>query len=132
MPAKEVVRAYFRAFNKHDAAAVTALFGKGGTYVDSAVPSGVKGDALNKYLRNHYAAFPDGRYRLTRTIETRDGLVAFEWRFTGTNTGALDDVPATNRAVEILGSSMAQVRNGKIARLHGYYDRRAMFKQLGV
>jgi steroid delta-isomerase-like uncharacterized protein len=132
MPAKEVVRAYFKAFNKHDAAGVAELFGKNGVYVDSAVPAGVKGEELNKYLRNHYAAFPDGRYRLTRMVETRDGLSAFEWRFTGTHTGAQDELPATNRAVDILGSSMVQIRNGKIAWLHGYYDRRAMFKQLGI
>jgi steroid delta-isomerase-like uncharacterized protein len=132
MPAKDVVSAYFKAFNKHDAEAVAGLFAKSGTYIDSAVPSGVKGEAFKTYLRGHYAAFPDGRYRLLRTIEGRGGFVAFEWRFTGTNSGALGTTPATNRPVDICGSSMVQVRNGKIAWLHGYYDRRSMLKQLGV
>ena len=132
MPAKELVNAYFKAFNKHNAEAVTGLFAKRGTYIDSAVPAGVKGDAFKTYLRGHYAAFPDGRYRLLRSVENRDGLIAFEWRFTGTNTGALGAAAPTNRPVDVRGSSMVQVRNGKILWLHGYYDRRSMLKQLGV
>jgi steroid delta-isomerase-like uncharacterized protein len=132
MPARELISAYFKAFNKHDAGAVAGLFGKSGTYADSAAPSGVKGPAIEEYLRGHYAAFPDGRYRLARSVEGREGLIAFEWRFTGTHAGALGAIAATNRAVDIRGSSMAQVRRGKIAWLRGYYDGRAMFKQLGL
>jgi steroid delta-isomerase-like uncharacterized protein len=132
MATKDLVQAYFKAFNKHDAQGVAALFGKSGTYVDPAVPNGVKGDALQEYLRGHYAAFPDGRYRVIRKIASRDGLVAFEWRFTGTQAGALGNTAATNRPVDVLGTSMMKVRSGKIAWLHGYFDRRGMFRQLGL
>jgi steroid delta-isomerase-like uncharacterized protein len=132
MSARELVNAYFRAFNKRDARAVCALFGKTGTYKDAATPSALKGEALNEYLRGHYAAFPDGRYRLTRAVDGRNGLIGFEWRFIGTHAGPLGSIAATNRAVDIRGSSMAQAKRGKIAWLRGYYDRRAMFKQLGI
>jgi steroid delta-isomerase-like uncharacterized protein len=131
MPARTVIDKYFDAFNKHDPEAVAALFGRGGTYVDSAVSSGVRNQALKDYLRGHYAAFPDARYRVVRTVANRNGLMACEWRFKGTNTGPLGDSPATNRAVDVSGASVLQAKGGKIAWLHGYYDRRNLFRQLG-
>lgn len=51
MPTRTVVDTYFDAFNRHDPEAVAALFARGGTYIDSAVSSGVKGKALKGYLR---------------------------------------------------------------------------------
>ncbi len=132
MPATTVIDTYFDAFNKHDPEAVAALFDRGGIYIDSAVSTGVKGKALKDYLRGHYAAFPDARYRLIRTIANRNGRMACEWRFKGTNTGPLGNVPPTNRVVEVPGASLLQARGGKIAWLHGYYDRRNLLKQLGI
>lgn len=132
MPTQTVIEKYFDAFNKHDPEAVAALFTRGGAYIDSAVSSGVKGKALKDYLRGHYAAFPDARYRLLRTVVNRNGLMACEWRFKGTNTGPLGNSPATNRAVEVPGASILQAKDGKIAWLHGYYDRRNLLKQLGI
>jgi len=132
MPVQSVIDMYFDAFNKHDSEAVAALFARGGTYIDPAVSSGVKGKALREYLQEHYAAFPDARYRLLRIVVNRDGLTACEWRFKGTNTGPVGNSPATNRAVEVPGASILQAKGGKIAWLHGYYDRRNLLKQLGV
>lgn len=132
MPARTVIDIYFDAFNKHDPEAVAALFGREGAYIDPAASAGVKGKALTDYLRGHYAAFPDARYRLLRTIISPNGLMACEWRFKGTNTGALGNSPATNRAVEVPGASVLQAKGGKIAWLHGYYDRRNLLKQLGI
>ncbi len=132
MPTRTIIDTYFDAFNKHDPEAVAALFARGGTYIDSAVSGGVKGRALKDYLWEHYAAFPDARYRLVRTIANRDGLIACEWRFRGTNTGPFGNLPATNRTVEVPGASILQTKNGKIAWLHGHYDRRSLLKQLGI
>ena len=131
MPARTVIDIYFDAFNKHDPEAVAALFGRGGTYADSAVSSGVKNQALKDYLRGHYAAFPDARYQVVRTVANRNGLMACEWRFKGTNSGPLGDSPATNRSVDVPGASILQAKSGKIAWLHGYYDRRNLLRQLG-
>jgi steroid delta-isomerase-like uncharacterized protein len=132
MPAKAIIDAYFQAFNRHNPDAVAALFSSRGTYVDPAVSSGIKGEALKGYLRGHYVAFPDARYRVRTSVVSRDGLMACEWRFTGTNAGPLGDKPATNRAVDVRGASVLQVKNGKITWLHGYYDRRNMLKRLGI
>ena len=132
MASRTLIDAYFRAFNKHDPDTVAALFGKSGAYVDPAASAGVKGRAIKEYLRAHFAAFPDARYRIVRIVTNREGLMAVEWRFRGTNTGPLGDSPATNRSVNVAGASILQARAGKIAWLHGYYDRRNLLKQLGL
>lgn len=132
MSARTIMEAYFDAFNKHDAKAVAALFANGGKYVESAVSSGVEGQALEDYLRGHYAAFPDANYQLLQAVVDSGGLAACEWRFKGTNTGPLWNSPATNRGVEVLGASILQVSGDKIAWLHGYYDRRNLLRQLGL
>lgn len=132
MSAITIMEAYFDAFNKHDAKAVAALFATGGKYIDSAVSSGVEGQALEDYLQGHYSAFPDATYQILRTIVGSDGLVSCEWRFKGTNAGPLGNSPATNRGVEVPGASILQVANDKITWLHGYYDRRNFLKQLGM
>ena len=127
-----IVEQYFKAFNAHNPEAVARLFGRTGKYVDPAVPAGVKGSALIDYLRGHYAAFPDSRYRAVRVISGREGLIGFEWVFKGTHAGPLGSTPATNRAVEIPGASMMSAKKGTISWLHGYFDRRAMLRQLGL
>jgi steroid delta-isomerase-like uncharacterized protein len=132
MPAPTLLDRYFSAFNRHDPEAVSALFGAKGIYVDLAVSAGVSGEALKEYLRSHYAAFPDARYRILRKILRREGPIAVEWRFQGTNTGPLGGRPASNRAVEVHGASFLEARAGKIRWLHGYYDRRGLLRQLGL
>lgn len=127
-----IVDEYFKAFNAHNPEAVAKLFGRPGKYVDPAVREGVKGAALIAYLRSHYVAFPNARYRVVRMTWNREGLIGFEWRFTGTNAGPLGDMPATNRAVEVSGASMMLAKSGAISWLHGYFDRRAMLRQLGL
>jgi steroid delta-isomerase-like uncharacterized protein len=132
MASRNLIDAYFSAFNKHDPDTVAALFGKSGAYVDPAVSAGVKGQGIKDYLRAHFAAFPDARYRITRSVASREGLMAVEWRFRGTNTGPIGESTATNRSVDLGGASILQARAGKIRWLHGYYDRRSLLKQLGL
>jgi steroid delta-isomerase-like uncharacterized protein len=132
MSASTLIEAYFDAFNKHDPEAVARLFAKGGRYIDSAVSSGVEGEALEDYLKGHYAAFPDASYQVLHTVTGGDGLAACEWLFKGTNTGPLGNSSATNRRAEVRGASILQVSGDKIAWLHGYYDRRHFLKQIGM
>jgi steroid delta-isomerase-like uncharacterized protein len=131
MFAKTTIQDYFEAFNKYDPQAVSALFARGGKYVDSAIIAGVEGAALEKYLQDHYAAFPDATYQVLRTISDSEGMAACEWVFKGTNTGPLGKFPATHRGVEVQGASILQLEGNKIAWLHGYYDRQHLLKQIG-
>src|SRR5207245_3234764 len=85
----EVVRRYVEAWNKHDPAAIAALFIEGGTYTDPLVPRGVSGEALARYAQGFFVSFMDGTFDIEGISVANDGKVILEWRMRGTNTGPL-------------------------------------------
>ena len=59
--------------------------------------------------------------------------VAFEWEFSGTNTGPWGDgTAATGKPFAFTGASMFTVKDGKIAAQSDYYDALGFYKQLGL
>ena len=62
-----------------------------------------------------------------------DGRVAFEWEFSGTNTGDWGDgTSATGKSFTLTGASMFVVQDGLIASQSDYYDALGFYKQLGL
>ena len=69
-------------------------------------------------------------------IEQGD-TIATEWTWVATNTGPLvmpngTEVPGTGKRVETKGMDLAQVRDGKLAVYHMYFDNMAVAGQLGL
>ncbi len=91
-------------------------------------------------IRGHWsqekAAFPDRRVAIGLIVEQGDTIAA-EWTWAGTHTGPLvlpdgTELPATGKRVEGKGVDVAQVRGGKAAVLHQYWDSMAVARQLGL
>ncbi|WP_194931960.1 ester cyclase [Lysobacter niastensis] len=59
-------------------------------------------------------AFPDLKITVDKQVAERD-LVAVRWTARGTNTGAGNGVPATGRAVQVTGTTLFRVADGRIA-----------------
>ena len=60
------------------------------------------------------SAFPDMQFLVNLLIES-DDLVVSNWTVTGTHTGtAFYDVPPSGEAVEINGTAVLRIRDGKI------------------
>ena len=58
--------------------------------------------------------------------------VAFEWEFSGTNSGAwADGTAATGKRFRFPGASVFTIHDGLIVEQSDYYDSRDFFKQLG-
>lgn len=64
--------------------------------------------------RGWRAAFPDLNMRIEKLLAEKD-LVAVHWTATGTNTGSGNGLPATGRAVEITGTTLFRMEEGRIA-----------------
>jgi ketosteroid isomerase-like protein len=75
MNAIEVVRRYFEAWNRHDADAVVAAFAEGGTYTNPITGPGITGDAIARFAKGLYAAFPDASWELLSIGDIGGGLV---------------------------------------------------------
>ena len=117
------------------------LNGLADAYTEDAVlvsPNGtVQGHAA---IREHWSqektAFPDRAVTIDVIVEQGDTIAA-EWTWAGTHTGPLvlpdgTELPPTGKRVEGKGMDLAQMRGGKGAVLHQYWDNMAWARQLGL
>ncbi len=102
------------------------------------VPSGWTSIGPNGYtqlLLFFAEGFPGGMVTVNSVFATED-QVAVEFVGRGTNTGPLHlptgDIPATGRPAELRFCDVMQIRDGKIASLHIYYNIMTMLQQLGL
>jgi steroid delta-isomerase-like uncharacterized protein len=133
MKVTEVTQRYHDAWNGRDAEALVAFFAKGGTFINPHTGQGITGEALAKYARGLWTAFPDFSLELVNASEIGTDLVSHQWLCQGTNTGPLSDgIPPTGRSITIWGASIIQVRGDKISSDQSYFDRQTAYEQLGV
>lgn len=132
MQSDDVARRYYEAWNRHDAAAIVAVFAQGGTYSDPATEGALTGSAIGTYADSLFAAFPDVSFESRDPVCPGDGMVAAQWVMKGVNSGPFHGIPATGRAVTLPGADFIHVEDGRIRALRGYFDRRDLVEQLGL
>ena len=76
-------------------------------------------------------AFPDLKVTVDKQVAEHD-LVAVRWTASGPNTGAGNGIPATGRAVEITGTTLFRMADGRIAEEWTCADSLGLRKQLGL
>jgi steroid delta-isomerase-like uncharacterized protein len=131
---KAVIDGYMAAWNAHDAEKASSFFAEDGVYFDATVGTPQKGRiaARDNVIKVFLDAVPDAKWEMTSTpIVSNDGI-AFQWKFSGTNSGAWSpETPATNKPLSFEGVSFVRVNDGKIAYQGDYYDALGFNKQLG-
>ena len=101
------------------------------TYVDTPLGSTFRGkEELRAFAQSFFNAFPDLKAVITSTVISGD-RAASEWIFTGTQTGDLAGMPASNKQMDLRGVSIYEFEGGKIKRKIDYWDMATMLKQLG-
>ena len=132
--AADVVKDYLAAWNAHDAAMAGSFFADDVTYYDASVGTPVTGKeaATTGVVASFINAVPDLKWEMTGDPIVDGENVAFQWKFSGTNTGAWGDgTAASGKAFEFVGATVMSVKDGKIATQSDYYDALGFFKQLG-
>ncbi len=133
--AQGVVEAYLAAWNAHDSAAAAGHFADNVVYYDASVGTPIEGSEAAKtgVIDNFLNAVPDAVWQMKGAPVVQGDHVAFEWTFSGTNTGAWGDgTAATGKAFTLTGASMFTVQGGKIVAQSDYYDALGFYKQLGL
>jgi steroid delta-isomerase-like uncharacterized protein len=102
-------------------------------HIDNADPW--EGNTLNQSefetrLNYTFNSFPDIYFDI-KTAVSDGNLVAITWVMTGTNTGQIGDLPATNKKIEANGATIYHFVDGKICGHTQVYDRTTIMKQLG-
>jgi steroid delta-isomerase-like uncharacterized protein len=130
----DVAKAYVAAWNEKHAEKASTYFADNVEYLDVTVGEPQKGReaARDNVIKVFITAVPDLKWEMkSNPIVSADG-VAFQWTFTGTNTGAWGpDTPATNKSFSFDGVTFMRIKDGKIVYQGDYYDGYGFQKQLG-
>ena len=133
--ADAVVQAYLAAWNAHDSAKAAGFFADNVVYYDASVGKPIEGRDAAKtgVIDNFLTAVPDAVWTMKGEPVVQGDRVAFEWEFSGTNTGPWGDgTAATGKHFSFTGASVFSVKDGKIATQSDYYDALGFYKQLGL
>ncbi|HKP52984.1 MAG TPA: ester cyclase [Chloroflexia bacterium] len=133
----QVVLDLYEAFNKREIAhAASTLIADSVEWV--SVPFGTTfhgPEGYRQFVEGWATAMPDSTVDVTRVIVNGDSVVT-EFTGRGTHTGPFitpaGEIPPTGRQVELQFCEVLQLRDGKVARGHSYFDSTTVLRQLGL
>jgi steroid delta-isomerase-like uncharacterized protein len=121
-----VVQQAFAAWNTHDVNQVMANYSEDAVYEDVPFRVSNHGQAeMRKYFTDTFAMVPDLKVDVVSTIVV-DGHCAVEWNWSGTDKGLFK----TGLWFSIRGTSLCDVRGGKLVREQDFYDVATLMRQL--
>ena len=97
-----------------------------------ASPTDVIGiDNAREYYANFLTGFSDIQFTIKDVFGQDDKLVK-HWNFKGTHTGDFFGIPATGKTVDLDGTTLVRMSNGKIVEERDFYDNLDFMTQLGL
>lgn len=125
-------RSYFDALARRDADGMAEHWLEDG--VADIVPLGVlrgRGE-ITRLFRELFAAVPDLETTVTRVV-AGEHEAAVEWRMSGHFSGEpFQGVEATGKRIELRGTDLMEVRDGKNVSNTAYYDGMSFARQIGL
>lgn len=127
-----VVKDYMAAWNAHQAAKASAFLAENVVYYDAAAGAPVTGreKAEKEVIGAFIKAVPDLNWKMTSKPVYDNDTIAFQWEFSGKNSGEWNGTPASNNPIKFEGVSFIRVENGKIAWQGDYYDSKKLDEEL--
>jgi steroid delta-isomerase-like uncharacterized protein len=129
------MRAYLAAWNAHDPEEAAAFLDENVKYYDASVGTAQNGReaAKKNVIESFMKAVPNSKWEPVGEPVVQGNTVAFEWKYSGTNTGDWSDgTKATGKSFNFTGMSVFRFHNEKIVYQGDYYDALGFFQQLGL
>lgn len=107
------------------------------TYFDDNItlvtyPENVVGiENFKAYYSNFITGFSDGKFTVLDVFGQGDKLVK-HWRYTGKHTGDFFGIPATGKTVDVEGTTLVKMKDGKILQEQDFMDNMLFMQQLGI
>lgn len=129
---EDVVIAFYEAWNRRDADALTRTFAADGTFADPLCRTAVSGDALQGHVGAVLAALTELRFSVGRTM--RDGAhVAVSWSLKAVCHGALDrELNGDGASLDLEGLDLFEIGEAGIRGVRRFFERRDLAEQLGM
>ena len=103
------LREYVRAYNKHDAKAIAALYAEEAVFVERGEFVSAGGGSIESNFKSHFDAFPDTTTSITRSWHSGDAVL-FEWAEGGTHTGPQRAHKPTGKKYGYVGASLLRFK----------------------
>ncbi len=129
----QLLQGFFEIVNGHDLSQLSEVCPDDYAHHDPQLPV-THIDSLSQYqevLGGFFEGFPDIRVDIHDVFGAGD-RVAARWSFSGSHTGALGELPATNKTVTVNALIISRIAGGKMAESWVVYDCMGMMQQLGV
>ena len=88
-------------------------------------------EGFKAYYNNYLVGFSDAEFTIIDAFGQGNKIVK-HWNFKGTHDGDFFGVPATGKKVDVSGTTLVKMKNGKIAAEQDYMDFLDFYKQLGL
>ena len=88
-------------------------------------------EACKDYYMNYLNGFSDIEWTILDAFGQGDKLVK-HWNFKGTHTGDFFGMPATGNYLDLSGTTIVTMIDGKIAKEHDFFDMKSLLDQLSV
>ncbi len=128
----EMMRKFYEeVINRHNTAMVDSLVAS--DYVEHCVDPGYTPDrnGLKKGWEDFVKGYPDLNCKINFMIADSNSVTT-QYTFTGTNSGSVMGMPATNKKINVDGVDIVRFKNGKATEHWGYMDEMKMMTQLGM
>ena len=86
-------------------------------------------EATKNYYMNYMTGFSNIEFTILEVIGQGDRLVK-HWNFKGTHTGEFFGIPASGNKLDLSGTTLVTMKDGKIAKEHDFFDMMSMVTQL--
>lgn len=86
-------------------------------------------DACRDYYTNFLTGFSEIEWNILDAFGQGDKLVK-HWNFKGRHTGEFFGMPATGNYLDLSGTTIVTIRDGKIAKEHDFFDMQSLLGQL--
>lgn len=83
------------------------------------------------YYKNFVTGFSDIKFTMKNVFGQDDNIVK-HWHFKGKHTGEFFGIPASGRTVDVEGTTLVKMKDGKIAQEQDFMDNLAFYQQLGL
>ena len=86
---------------------------------------------FKNYYNNYLTGFSDAEFTIVDIFGQGDKMVK-HWRFKGTHDGDFFGVPATGKSVDVSGTTLIKMKDGKIVAEQDFMDFLSFYTQLGL